>query len=149
MKHKDEARYVCNNCAATKAGEKCEDCTMHGCQCSCQAPAVASPDRAEELAREIVLLVCRVTLSANCELNEFAEPMVDRVAALLRSRMAERWIPVSERLPEEGVYVLAANGPTQWIVRRNGITWNKPHFQGKAITHWRPLPSAPDTEKKA
>ena len=29
-------RYVCNNCAATKAGKVCEDCTMHGCQCPCQ-----------------------------------------------------------------------------------------------------------------
>ena len=26
---------VCNNCASTKAGEECDDCTMINCQCSC------------------------------------------------------------------------------------------------------------------
>ena len=29
-------RYVCNNCAATKAGERCTDCTGFGCDCPCQ-----------------------------------------------------------------------------------------------------------------
>jgi hypothetical protein len=28
-------KYVCNNCATTKAGEECKDCDGHGCTCSC------------------------------------------------------------------------------------------------------------------
>lgn len=29
-------RFVCNNCAATKVGEKCTDCVGKGCNCPCQ-----------------------------------------------------------------------------------------------------------------
>lgn len=45
-------RVVCNNCAATKAGDECEDCTLYGCECSCHYPLTTAPAQgAAELAR--------------------------------------------------------------------------------------------------
>ena len=67
---------------------------------------------------------------------------------------AQRWIPVSERLPEIGVRVLFYNSfitnihkgwysGDEWV-SEIGVFYNGDKL--KRITHWMPLPSAPESE---
>jgi len=69
-----------------------------------------------------------------------------------------RWIPTSERLPEQGVEVLAFStdgwcpSPPGWERCIVTLTWVEPTCwmdqEGKErekVTHWMPLPNRPDT----
>jgi len=71
-----------------------------------------------------------------------------------RLKDAQRWIPVSERLPEIGVRVLFYNNFIKNIHKGwySGDEWTSDigiFYNGdklKRITHWMPLPSAPESE---
>lgn len=65
---------------------------------------------------------------------------------------AQRWIPVSERLPEENQQILSTDGKefyldyyARWEGKDNppcfcdGLSW--------AVTHWMPLPKPPEVEE--
>ena len=64
----------------------------------------------------------------------------------------QEWIPVEERLPEDGIKVL-------WVKRLGGLlmiakydkqrnVWTDGHHYGgmKGVTHWMPLPEPPKGE---
>lgn len=56
-----------------------------------------------------------------------------------------RWISVSERLPEvEGYYLfLFENGRNKF----QDVSWFNPRIKlVESVTHWMPLPAAPETE---
>lgn len=65
------------------------------------------------------------------------------------------WIPVSERMPEEGgrywCYVEEQNSlgksHYQWNCSWNGEVWSDKALSGR-VTHWMPLPAAPQQEVK-
>ena len=61
-----------------------------------------------------------------------------------------RWIPVTERLPENGMRVLCACRANIFCVLKwDGIDWveNPTHvYMSGFVTHWMPLPSAPTDE---
>jgi hypothetical protein len=75
---------------------------------------------------------------------------------LSQCREAQRWIPVSERLPEDGASVLVHCRDGIIVARFGGDCWTS-NPAGNAedeglyldetaeagITHWQPLPSAP------
>ena len=59
----------------------------------------------------------------------------------------QRWIPVSERLPERGAYlVILQFGSTQMVADYDKVLgWVR--FDGwflTSVTHWMPLPAAPE-----
>ncbi|WP_318247945.1 DUF551 domain-containing protein [Klebsiella pneumoniae] len=66
----------------------------------------------------------------------------------------QRWIPVSERMPEEGgrywCYVEEQNSlgksHYQWNCSWNGNAWSDKALTGR-VTHWMPLPAAPQEVK--
>ncbi|EBG3127932.1 TPA: DUF551 domain-containing protein [Salmonella enterica subsp. enterica serovar Heidelberg] len=66
------------------------------------------------------------------------------------------WIPVSERMPEEGgrywCYVEEQNSlgksHYQWNCSWNGEVWSDKALSGR-VTHWMPLPAAPQQEVKS
>ena len=66
-------------------------------------------------------------------------------------REANRWIPVGERLPEEGQECdILFDKPVYANGCRAGICseyWGKLGFS-RDITHWRPLPAPPEEEQK-
>jgi hypothetical protein len=75
----------------------------------------------------------------------------DAVSAALEYALtvAARWIPVEERLPEEGVSVLVNHWMTgiEMAYRRGdqwGITWTGFIGSGSGYSHWMPLPSPPE-----
>ena len=82
--------------------------------------------------------------------------LTDSQLALLRN--PPRWIPVSERLPEEGVRVLVCNiyggslpnqGDTGYVVDNGvmeGEEWCIPDDLFFHVTHWMPLPEPPEVK---
>jgi hypothetical protein len=72
---------------------------------------------------------------------------------LIALREANRWIPVSEILPEWGDFVLViVNNAVEILDPPCTIGWIDEHgrWQGELtmlnVTHWRPLPPAPERE---
>lgn len=114
----------------------------------------------EELAAGEVGCADALKLSAADRLEE----LLDRCAryaeeiAVLRER--QRWFPVTERLPETEDFVLAVvNGkPTESITLVDSIEiasfmrdegWflgMYPEWEDPKVTHWMPLPPAPEVE---
>jgi hypothetical protein len=80
----------------------------------------------------------------------------ESVACTLRARVAEleaaaRWVPVGERLPDEGATVLVHSIPHGVMVATYQMDLVKPAFFGHGyapgpVTHWRPMPAVPDVQ---
>ena len=122
-----------SNCA-TK--EMCGMCPKRDKPCTYRFASEAA-DAIEELTRE----------------NESLAKSVNEASEILR----KRWIPVTERLPEEHVFVLIRQDDDRMMVaERVGGDWWYRYFaydvdrwdeneQG-TITHWMPLPKPPEEE---
>jgi len=89
------------------------------------------------------------------ELTEENEKLTARIAEL---EVAQRWIPVSERLPEvSGDYVVYRGGayPSEiayWNFQGDDnpsgwLEWGKYIWAGKPVTHWMPLPQPPEVQE--
>ena len=91
---------------------------------------------------------------ADCELvqdDDELHEMYTNVIALMKER---RWIPVTERLPEVGQVVLALGARSSTTGMFQGITsekhpdmWWWKHHTTKYVSHWMPLPAAPNKNK--
>lgn len=58
------------------------------------------------------------------------------------------WIPVSERLPDQGDHVLVSDGVGMEVSWIRGREWKKlRHIYSEDVTHWMPLPAAPQEVK--
>ena len=77
-----------------------------------------------------------------------------RARNIIRKHMSDGWIPVGERLPEVGEYVLGTTKSGEVLIFRYG--WNSPHSKkmffhlcgaAATITAWRPLPEPYRTER--
>jgi hypothetical protein len=77
------------------------------------------------------------------ELMDEIERLRAELAAL---KEAQRWIPVSERLPHEGKTVILTNGSVVETGDHYEGVWFLNGHAVKNITHWRPLPPLPKSE---
>ena len=102
---------------------------------------------------------CPVVGKKDCfeEVNTAAAELIERLTAentVLREK--QRWIPVTERLPERDVQVLGwykDNPFSQYrpeVVAWNGNGWVfvYAHRYVTNVTHWMPLPEAPEEGEK-
>ena len=131
---------------------ECKDCAMHEDKQRCQ----------ENLLDKAADLIERLS-AENADLRKEIE-WKDMVIALAQRKQAEaeeerdalrekqRWIPVTERLPERDVQVLGwykDNPFSQYrpeVVAWNGNGWVfvYAHRYVTNVTHWMPLPKAPE-----
>ena len=100
---------------------------------------------------------CPVVGEKDCfeEVNTAAAELIERLTTentVLREK--QRWIPVTERLPERDVQVLGwykDNPFSQYrpeVVAWNGNGWVfvYAHRYVTNVTHWMPLPDAPEVD---
>ena len=133
---------------------ECKDCAMHEDKQRCQ----------ENLLDKAADLIERLT-AENADLRKEIE-WKGMVIALAQRKQVEaeeerdalrekqRWIPVAERLPERDVQVLGwykDNPFSQYrpeVVAWNGNGWVfvYAHRYVTNVTHWMPLPDAPEVE---
>lgn len=103
---------------------------------------------------------CPVVGRKDCfeEVNTAAAELIERLTAENAAmREKQRWIPVAERLPERDVQVLGwykDNPFSQYrpeVVAWNGNGWVfvYAHRYVTNVTHWMPLPEAPEEGGKA
>ena len=136
---------------------ECKDCAMHEDKQRCQ----------ENLLDKAADLIERLT-AENADLRKEIE-WKDMVIALAQRKQVEaeeerdalrekqRWIPVTERLPERDVQVLGwykDNPFSQYrpeVVAWNGNGWVfvYAHRYVTNVTHWMPLPEEPEEGGKA
>ena len=108
---------------------ECKDCAMHEDKQRCQ----------ENLLDKAAEAIERLT-AENAALRE-----------------KQRWIPVAERMPERDVQVLGWYKDNPFSQYRPGVVaWNGngwvfvyAHRYVTNVTHWMPLPEAPEEEGKA
>lgn len=75
-----------------------------------------------------------------------ARPIEDTLRAELAALKEQmRWIPVSERLPEDDTSVLIfIENETYYAAFAYGVFWEISDFALEGVTHWRPLPTPPE-----
>lgn len=83
---------------------------------------------------------------SQCISSDYCRGWNDAVEAI------PRWIPVEERLPEDGknVLIFVSTMSSWWHVEvdwRTGNSWhNNAETDWNKITHWMPLPEPPEVE---
>lgn len=115
-------------------GENCDHCAkwdikQNGGRNACEyAICTDAADAIEELSRE----------------NESLAKSVNEANEILRRR--RRWIPVTERLPDDDTHVLGWDGKrVRFVYVVTDLVFDA--FAGKeGITHWMPLPEPPEEE---
>ncbi|EBC9695743.1 DUF551 domain-containing protein [Salmonella enterica subsp. enterica serovar Heidelberg] len=100
----------------------------------------------------------------SAKMDDYSEKHSDDAYSVIRAAMLQAgnspvipdgWIPVSERMPEESgrywCYVEEQNSlgksHYQWNCSWNGEVWSDTALSGR-VTHWMPLPAAPQQEVK-
>ncbi|WP_172745098.1 DUF551 domain-containing protein [Enterobacter cloacae complex sp. 743-2DZ2F-22B] len=99
-------------------------------------------------------VLARVYGATPQEANSRAEALACRAAMLQGAEPVQEWIPCSERMPEvEGHYLVWANASKlegycnhQDIAAYQAGQWSNEF--GWLVTHWMPLPTAPQQEVK-
>lgn len=112
--------------------------------------------KALELSREVMALVYGpMPIGGSVQLQAKIQCLFVDAMEFAGTRVSDGWIPVSERMPEEGgrywCYVEEQNSlgksHYQWNCSWNGEVWSDKALSGR-VTHWMPLPAAPQQEVK-
>ena len=98
-------------------------------------------------------LVKRLRMRANLfkQINQMENCIMDEAADAIEKLSKPKWIPVTERLPEDGKYVLCfCRANIICVLRRDkdGDWYENPAhvYMSSFVTHWMPLPELPKEE---
>ena len=131
---------------------ECKDCAMHEDKQRCQENLLAKAAEAiERLTAE------NADLRKEIEWKDMVIALAQREQAKAEAerdalREKQRWIPVTERLPERDVQVLgwykdnpfSQHRPEVVAWNGNGWVFVYAHRYVTNVTHWMPLPKAPE-----
>ena len=86
----------------------------------------------------------------DAEIAELRKTLASIKSDVCPPRPEQRWVSVSERLPEEdGKYLTFHDMQEQNVTFQSTVTWDKDrwlHYLADYITHWSLLPPPPETE---
>ena len=103
-------------------------------------------------------MLMELLYDSNVRCDQGIEHLADDIADVIAHGVTiQRWVPVTERLPEKQRDCLCfcnIDGYTKYpfcMVLRYHLVDEKPHFQheceyGLRVTHWMPLPQPPKGE---
>ena len=133
---------------------ECKDCAMHEDKQRCQENLL---DKAAEAIERLTAENAALRKEIECKDMVIALAQKEQAKAETERdalREKQRWIPVTERLPERDVQVLGwykDNPFSQYrpeVVAWNGNGWVfvYAHRYVTNVTHWMPLPGAPEVD---
>lgn len=82
--------------------------------------------------------------------QDMTDMIVEEVPGKMAIRFEYKWIPVTERVPNPNVDVLVCTNGDISVDKYFGLILGKPAFLKKSyrVTHWMPLPKAPELSKE-
>lgn len=141
--------FACEGCGWENS------CGVHGCRIMREAADMLENDESQAIALQRVLALRQAQLdcaaASSAVLKKENEQMRDAAALVTKlagdAAVEREWIPVTERLPEPGVDVLAAYRDRHINMGTAGDDWLEEDIEYCYITHWMPLPEPPKEEK--
>jgi hypothetical protein len=110
-----------------------------------ECPVIPLQEKVKALQKELAALACE-SVKRDIALAKLEA----EVMAAIEAQNAQRWIPVTERLPERNDKILAYTpqkpGYAELIEVSRGFMAQLGHRT--SITHWQPLPQPPKGEDK-
>ena len=107
----------------------------------------------DEAKNQIRLLMCDCAARTSAQFSDKVEQLQAKVSEMyaIIDQLSLRWIPVTERLPEDGTPVLAyCTLHKQRTLTYESVveTWFQHGVSVSEPTHWMPLPTAPEKKEK-
>lgn len=103
------------------------------------AYAASNLSGAYDLFAEFWKEACRAVMLAAAQQSPGSDP----------ATVPGKWIPVSEQMPDEDDHVLVSDGVGMEVSWVRGREWKKlRHIYSEDVTHWMPLPAAPQEDEK-
>lgn len=158
MPPKENPERACEECihffaCSRQCGEQMAQRSAIGCECYETVKSIAAARLIERMTADVA------DLRKEIEWKDMVIALAQREQAKAEAerdalREKQRWIPVTERLPERDVQVLGwykDNPFSQYrpeVVAWNGNGWVfvYAHRYVTNVTHWMPLPEAPEVK---
>lgn len=133
--------YICNHCGGLFSSKEYKGFDCPKCETG----------KWEQIPEKLRDLLSALFDARACEITRLQ-------SELQQERESHRWIPVEERLPEDGERVNLFDGATgffiygekdtytddgRWLWKTDFGAWHKEN-----VTHWQPLPSSPEKDKE-